>query len=229
MRTIISILFAIGCMNCSWAFDWNNLWKTRDQQAQRLMNQQQFSKAKATFDNPDWKAFAAFRAKQYQEAAQLYAQLKNNDYNRGNALAHAGQLKAAIQAYNKALATNPNDNDALYNRKIVEDLLKKQTNQNKKNNQSSNHQKPNKTKQNNQTNQTNQSKQPLEPNKANEPSDKQSKQSNQSEQSKQNRHQSSAEKEQQDAKKQWLQLIPDDPGGLMREKFLRDYLKRQQG
>lgn len=33
---------------------------------------------------------------------------------------------------------------------------------------------------------------------------------------------------QQRAAKQWLKRVPDDPGGLLRQKFLRDYL-RQQG
>lgn len=38
-----------------------------------------------------------------------------------------------------------------------------------------------------------------------------------------------ADKEKQQANEQWLQLIPDDPGGLLREKFLRDHLRRQRG
>ncbi|SIR83814.1 Ca-activated chloride channel family protein, partial [Fluoribacter gormanii] len=41
--------------------------------------------------------------------------------------------------------------------------------------------------------------------------------------------QSEAEREKQQAKEQWLRLIPDDPGGLMREKFLRDHLRRERG
>lgn len=32
----------------------------------------------------------------------------------------------------------------------------------------------------------------------------------------------------QQAKEQWLRLIPDDPGGLLREKFWRDHMKRLQ-
>ena len=37
------------------------------------------------------------------------------------------------------------------------------------------------------------------------------------------------EKEQRKARDQWLKLIPDEPGGLLREKFLRDHLRRQRG
>ena len=40
---------------------------------------------------------------------------------------------------------------------------------------------------------------------------------------------SSADSEKQQAKEQWLKLVPDDPGGLMKEKFLRDYIRRQRG
>ena len=36
-------------------------------------------------------------------------------------------------------------------------------------------------------------------------------------------------RERQQENEQWLRLIPDDPGGLMREKFRRDYLRKQRG
>ena len=35
--------------------------------------------------------------------------------------------------------------------------------------------------------------------------------------------------EQKASDEQWLRLVPDDPGGLMRSKFLRDHLRRHQG
>lgn len=38
----------------------------------------------------------------------------------------------------------------------------------------------------------------------------------------------SATDAEQQAKEQWLRLIPDDPGGLLREKFWRDHMKRLQ-
>ncbi|WP_233435794.1 tetratricopeptide repeat protein [Legionella jordanis] len=40
---------------------------------------------------------------------------------------------------------------------------------------------------------------------------------------------SADEVQQQQSKEQWLKLIPDDPGGLLREKFLRDHMRRQRG
>ena len=41
--------------------------------------------------------------------------------------------------------------------------------------------------------------------------------------------QDSAQDEKQQAVQQWLQRVPDDPGGLLRRKFLLEYQRRQQG
>jgi Ca-activated chloride channel family protein len=41
--------------------------------------------------------------------------------------------------------------------------------------------------------------------------------------------QDSAQDENQQAVQQWLQRVPDDPGGLLRRKFLLEYQRRQQG
>ncbi|WP_035901339.1 tetratricopeptide repeat protein, partial [Legionella cherrii] len=117
------------------AFSWQDLWSTADQQGRDLMAKNQFKQAKETFQRNDWAAAAAYRAGDYQKAAELYQALKNEQgyYNQGNALAHMGQYEEAIKAYDKALALNSADQDALYNRKLVEDLLKqdKEKKQNK--------------------------------------------------------------------------------------------------
>ena len=52
-------------------------------------------------------------------------------YNQGNALAHAGKLEEAAQAYRQALQQQPSHEDARHNLKIVEDLLKSQQQDNK--------------------------------------------------------------------------------------------------
>ncbi len=36
------------------------------------------------------------------------------------------------------------------------------------------------------------------------------------------------QQEQQLARQQWLRRVPDNPGGLLKQIFLRDYLRRQQ-
>ena len=40
-------------------------------------------------------------------------------FNRGNSLAYAGQYDAALEAYDAALESNPNMEDALFNRAIA--------------------------------------------------------------------------------------------------------------
>ncbi|WP_131775067.1 tetratricopeptide repeat protein [Legionella anisa] len=199
MRCLILFFFSFLSF-ATHAFSWQDLWSTPDQQGRDLMTKNQFKQAKETFTRSDWAAAAAYRAGDYQKAAELYQDLKNEQgyYNQGNSLAHMGQYEEAIKAYDKALAINSTNQDALYNRKLVEELLKKDKEKNQNKDQQNKDQQ-NKDQQNKKNNQNN------------------------------NEAQSEAEREKQQAKEQWLRLIPDDPGGLMREKFLRDHLRRERG
>ena len=115
------------------ALEWKDLWLTPDQQAQRALRAGDPKSAAERFENPDWKAAAQYRAGEYDQAAK---HLEKRDtaaaqYNRGNALAKQGQLEPALQAYDRALQLNPKDEDAQYNRKLVEEALRKQQEQQK--------------------------------------------------------------------------------------------------
>jgi Ca-activated chloride channel family protein len=100
---------------------WANLWATREQQAQRLLESQQPAKAASLFGDPRRRAYAELRAGQYEKAAQQLAPFKDVDsqYNRGNALAHAGKLQDALAAYDAALAQSPGNSDVSRNRELV--------------------------------------------------------------------------------------------------------------
>ncbi len=110
------------------AFSWDDLWQTRDQQGQKALQAGDPAKAAELFENPAWKAQALFENHEYEAAADI---LKNqndaeSDYNRGNALAKAGNLEESIEAYKKALAKNPELKDAAQNlEKVTEELQKK--------------------------------------------------------------------------------------------------------
>lgn len=113
---------------------WRNLWATPDQQAAQKLEQGDAHAAAERFSDPAWRASAQYRAGDYEKSAQNFHTLQgadgkataDADYNRGNALARAGQLQQAIAAYDEALKKNPALADAKDNRKLVEDVLKQQ-------------------------------------------------------------------------------------------------------
>lgn len=73
-------------------------------------------------------AVEAYRRGDYLTAAEIWAGLPGADdaYNRGNALAQAGRLEEALAAYDQALARQPDLEDALENRRIVEEALEQE-------------------------------------------------------------------------------------------------------
>jgi Ca-activated chloride channel family protein len=108
------------------AFEWQDLWLTRDQRGLEAFEAQQTERAAELFESPEWRGAAQYRAGQFEASA---ASLANVDtalahYNRGNALARAGQLEAAIAAYDRALELEPNHEDARYNRDLLAEFLK---------------------------------------------------------------------------------------------------------
>ncbi len=123
-------------------FNWNDLWLSSDQQAARLLRQGKAEAAAGLFEDPEWSAAAHYRAQHYKQAQELYGASSsvNNLYNRGNAMARAGDLPGAIKAYEKALEQSPEFDDALFNKQLLEKLLKQQQNdqQNQSQNQSQN-------------------------------------------------------------------------------------------
>jgi Ca-activated chloride channel family protein len=123
-----ALLLLLPLPKNSYAFEWQDLWQSKDQQAQQAYKNNQFEQAAKLFENPVWKAAAHYKAGEYDKALE---NLKNNQtalsaYNQGNALAQSGQLEQAIKAYEQALTLNPDDADAKYNKELVEKELEKQ-------------------------------------------------------------------------------------------------------
>lgn len=107
---------------------WSDLWRTQDQQAQALLEAGQAAQAADRFRDPRRRAYAALEAGRYPDAAKLLAPFTDaeSEYNRGNALAKAGQLQQALAAYNAALRQAPIDKDIRHNRDLVERALRQQ-------------------------------------------------------------------------------------------------------
>ncbi len=121
----------------SYALGLDDVWLTKDQQAQRDLKNGDAKKAAEQFESQEWKASAQYRAGDYQAAAESFAKIDtaNAQYNRGNALAKAGKLQDAIKAYDEALKRDSNLDDAKKNRDLVEKLLKQQEQNKQKNDQ----------------------------------------------------------------------------------------------
>ena len=109
------------------AMDWGSLWQREDQRAAELIHEDPGAAA-TILESPEWRGSALYRAEHYDEAAKVFegADTVLADYNRGNALARAGKLEEALEAYDSALDRNPDMEDARVNRQLVEDLLKQQ-------------------------------------------------------------------------------------------------------
>ena len=121
------------------ALEWRDLWQTADQQASRALSAGDAETAQTLFKDPQWRASAAYQAGDYQTAIDEFVQNNSADghYNRGNGLAKSGDLDGAIEAYNQALQLQPDMQDAIANRELIEQFKKQQQEQqqNQENNQ----------------------------------------------------------------------------------------------
>lgn len=114
------------------ASTWTDFFKTPDQQAETLFHQDDFQGAKELFRNKDWLGAANFRLGDYESAAVSFHnnQTAEGLYNYGTAKAKQGDFDNALKAYNAVLEIEPDHEDALYNKKLIEDWKKEQEDQN---------------------------------------------------------------------------------------------------
>lgn len=122
------VLLLLPLPRTGYAWDWEGLWATPEQQAERAFHQGKFGEAAEKFRDPRWKAAARYKAGEYQEAWETLRGDQSSDgfYNRGNALTRMGRLKEASDAYGEALRLDPGNEDARYNKALVEKELERQ-------------------------------------------------------------------------------------------------------
>jgi Ca-activated chloride channel family protein len=257
--TLVAVLLLPLAFNTqpAQAFEWKDLWKTPNQRAAEALSRGDYETAQDLFEDPMWRGSAAYKAGDFEQATTSFL---NNDtpqghYNRGNALAQDGDLQGAIDAYDRALSLDPDMQDAIANRALVEQLKDQQQDQDQdQQNQQSQDQDQEQQDQEQQNqdssgqdqeqkNQDSQSQDQSQQDKEEKgkPDSEKSEQEKTAdekalEQAEKDAEEAAAEaaldelsdeekQEQQDIEKM-LRRIPDDPGGLLRAKFR--YQSRQQ-
>lgn len=120
-------------------FGWQDFWQTRDQQAQAAMNAGDYSRAATLFESPEHKAYAHYQSGDYAQSEQILSGTQEKDvpaptsrhfYNLGNSLAKQMKLEDAIAAYQQALDIDQANEDALFNKQLLEQLIEQQSQQN---------------------------------------------------------------------------------------------------
>lgn len=126
MRAFLTAMLFVMMMPAHAGEFWTSLWHNADQQGELLLQQGDASNAAKVYADPHRKAYAKIQAGDYAGAVKDLARLHGSDadYNRGNALAHAGDLQGALDAYDAALKSDPNNQDAKHNRELLANALK---------------------------------------------------------------------------------------------------------
>lgn len=229
------------------AFEWNDLWLRPDQQGQHLLEQQRPAEAAERFADPRWRALAHYLAGDYAAAIEGFAlgDSAADHYNRGNALARSDALEAAIEAYDQALERQPDLAQAQRNKALVEELLRQRKEQ-----QAAQEQQPGQSDdpdsesdkspaQNAPAQSGNSQDSTAPPPEAGQPDDPadaspatpeqraRAEDPDQAASGGANADRLPGDGEVREATEQWLRQIPDDPGELLRRKFLYEQRMRQ--
>ena len=249
---LVLLVFVLPYPQSAEASLWDDLWRNKNQQAQKQLDAGNAEDAAALFEDTEWRAVARYRAKDYAGSAGDFAERGDtrNLYNLGNALAFQGEFDSAIDAYEQVLEMEPDNEDAAYNLELVKNL-KDQQQENQ-----GDEQQPSENSEGDGEQSDSESQQDQEGAEGSSDSDSESAEGDTSQrgddevsdedleamqqelqraaeeaqEGEQPQQMSEAElaelraqQEQEQAMEQWLRRIPDDPGGLLRRKFRHQY------
>ncbi|MAD95544.1 MAG: hypothetical protein CML33_08635 [Rhodobacteraceae bacterium] len=256
---LVSLLLLVVMQSeTSQAAEWEDLWLTPDQQGAQRLAAGDASGAAERFDQSPWRGMAEFEAGAYDRAAGSFASEPSADglFNQGNALAMQGDLRGAINAYERSLSLQPNAEDAVANRDFIQSLLDQQEDQEQEEEQEGEEQ----SQQDEESEQNDASDSDSggdgessdQQDDSQQAGDGQQDEANDQEESEPqagdqdpntaDRDQQAADQleaatqeqmakfdealEEQQALEQWLRRVPDDPGGLLRRKFRYQTMQR---
>jgi len=221
------------------ALEWADLWSRPDQRGARAYEAEDHDRAAELFVDPNWSAAALYRGGEFAQSAEQLSAIDTaqGHYNRGNALARAGELAPAIQAYDRALEFEPAHADALFNR----DLLLQQSPPESDGQEQGEQNQEDSDEQGQQSESQQAASQSSDETEAADPESMSSEDSEASESSQASSQSQNADPNapeefdplptpgeleewaSEQAADQWLRRIPEDPGGLLRRKFLFQY------
>lgn len=235
---------------------WEDLWLTPDQQGKRLLEEGAPEEAAAYFEDPQWQAVANYRAGNFASSAAQFADSADarSLYNLGNALARQGEFASAIDAYEQVLELDPENDDAAYNRELLEQMLEQQEQQQQEQQQDPQQQDKGAGDEEQRSDSDGESQEDAASEEESEAGDSESSRRDgetsqeeleamqqelerAAEAAGQDQEQPTEqltaeelqqlrdEREQQQAMEQWLRRIPNDPGSLLRNKFRYQYLR----
>ena len=229
------------------ALSFDDLWLRPDQQGMRLLESSRPGEAATRFEDHRWQGYARYQAGDFAGAAEQFGKGDSaaDHYNRGNALARNDELQAAIEAYEQALELDPGLDVARRNKTTVEEALRQKEAQADAD--------PDASPPEESTSEAEQRKQPRgskAPDTSSDSTDQTTAQAppepagevssetlNESppesepvatDQQMAQAQEVPVDPEQDQAMNQWLRKIPDDPGELLRRKFLYEQRKRQE-
>ncbi len=249
---LVLVLFIAPLPQPAHASLWDDLWFNKDQQAQRALDEGSPDDAAALFEDTEWRGVARYRSGDYRGSAAEFAESGDtrNLYNLGNAMAQAGELDAAIDAYEEVLETDPANEDAAFNLEFVKNLKEQQDQQEQAGDDQQSTQNPGgqgeqsegEGEQDQEGSEGQSDAQQAENSEGAQREEEMSEEDLQALQEELQRAAEEAERgeqpeqlseaelaalrqqqEEQQAMEQWLRRIPDDPGGLLRRKFRYQY------
>lgn len=102
-----------------------DMWLTKNQQGQLLFLMGKYGQASNQFNDTQWKAFSAYGAEEYKNAASLYGQFSKKEslLARANALSHNRDYVKAKVIYLDILSKWPDDKAAINNLAIIQAII----------------------------------------------------------------------------------------------------------
>ena len=109
-------------------FRFIDLWLTPDQQGRYYFDKGEYQTAAERFEDPMWKGTAYYAGEDFEAAIEQFSTLESPQayFNLGNAYAQNEQYEDALTSYDKALELRPDFEEAIANRALMEEILKKQ-------------------------------------------------------------------------------------------------------